>query len=48
MSYWIYKNTKDELVLNSSDVGRRFVGKVDGHWRCYCLQDDKKMFVDGE
>lgn len=46
--FWIYKNTKDELMLNSSDVGHRFVGKVDGRWRCYYLQNDEKVFVDGE
>ena len=25
-----------------------FVGKVVGRWRCYYLQNDKKVFVDGK
>ena len=43
MSYCI-----NRTVSISSDPFDPFVGKVVGRWRCYYLQNDKKVFVDGK
>ncbi|MBQ3098890.1 MAG: hypothetical protein IJC66_12125 [Kiritimatiellae bacterium] len=43
MSYCI-----NRAVSISSDPFDPFVGKVVGRWRCYYLQNDKKVFVDGK
>ena len=43
MSYCI-----NRTVSISSDPLDPFVGKVVGRWRCYYLQNDKKVFVDGK
>ena len=38
----------NRAVSISSDPFDPFVGKVVGRWRCYYLQNDKKVFVDGK
>ena len=43
MSYCI-----NRTVSISSDPFDPFVGKGVGRWRCYYLQNDKKVFVDGK
>ena len=48
MRYHLKSISDDELQLKSSDVGFRFIGKFDGRWRCYYLQDGEKVFCDGE
>ena len=48
MRYHLKSISDDELQLKSSDVGFRFVGKFDGRWRCYYLQDGEKVFCDGK
>ena len=35
-------------MKNLADPFDPFVGKVVGRWRCYYLQNDKKVFVDGK